>query len=172
MKIPRALILALSLALRAQDPPIEVNPNRPTFANPALTTQQGLAELEWGLQRSTFREGGSSFGTPALLKLGLVKDLELRLSAPAYLRLAPADNLLAEGPGDFNLAAQWCYLHDGMWGMDQAIQVAHTFPTASSTHGLGDGAPIDILTLLFSRDAGAYHIDVNLLESWIGLTPE
>ena len=92
MKIPCALILALSLALRAQDPPIEVNPNRPTFANPALTTQQGLAELEWGLQRSTFREGGSSFGTPTLLKLGLMKDLELRLSAPAYLRLAPADN--------------------------------------------------------------------------------
>ena len=172
MKIPCALILALSLALRAQDPPIEVNPNRPTFANPALTTQQGLAELEWGLQRSAFREGGSSFGTPTLLKLGLMKDLELRLSAPTYLRLAPTDNPSAEGSGDLNLGAQWCYLHDGLFGMDQAIQVAHTFPTASSAHGLGNGAPIDVLTLLFSRDAGPFHIDVNLLESWIGLTPE
>jgi hypothetical protein len=172
MKIPWTLILALSLTLRAQDPPIEVNPNRPTFANPALTTQPGLAELEWGLQRSTLRDEGHDFGTPTLLKLGLMKDLELRLSSPGYLRLAPAGDATVSGPGDLSLGVQWCYLHDGMFGMDQAIQVAHTFPTAPSAQGLGNGAPTDVLTLLFSRDAGAYHVDVNLLESWIGLPPE
>lgn len=169
MKIPAALFLALSLALWAEDPSIEVNPNRPTFANPALTTQPGLAELEWGLQRSSFREDGPSFGTPTLLKFGLVKDLELRLSTPGFLRLAPAGAPSASGLGDLNLGVQWCYLHDGLFGLDQAIQLAHTFPTAPSAQGLGNGAPIDILTLLFSRDAGSYHIDVNLLESWIGL---
>jgi len=36
MKIPWVLLLAVSLALRAEEPPIEVNPNRPTFATPAL----------------------------------------------------------------------------------------------------------------------------------------
>jgi hypothetical protein len=172
MRIPLALCLVLSGLLRAEEPPIEVNPNRPTFANPALTTQSGVAELEWGLQRSAFREDGPSFGTPTLLKLGLEKDLELRLSCPGYLRLEPAGAPAASGWGDFNLAVQWCYLHDGLFGMDQAIQVAHTFPTASSAQGLGNGASSDTLTLLFSRDAGLYHIDVNLLESWIGLTPD
>lgn len=171
MKHTWLLLLACSLALRAEDPPIEVNPNRPTFTNPALTTQPGLVELEWGLQRSAFREGGSSFGTPTLLKLGLVKDLELRLFAPTYLRLAPTNGPSAVGSGDFNLAVQWCYLHDGLFGLDQAVQVAHTFATAPSAAGLGNGAPIDTLTLLFSRDAGPYHVDVNLLESWIGLSP-
>lgn len=127
MKIPWVLLLTLSFTLRAEDPPIEVNPNRPTFANPALTTQPGVAELEWGLQRSTFRDDGPSFGTPTLLKLGLVKDLELRLSCPGYLRLEPAGAPAASGLGDFNLAVQWCYLHDGLFGTDQAIQVAHTF---------------------------------------------
>jgi hypothetical protein len=165
------LCLLLSLPLRAEDPPIEVNPNRPTFANPALTTQPGLAELEWGVQRSTLREGGTDFGTPTLLKLGLEKDLEFRLSTPGYLRLTPAGTTAASGPGDLSLGVQWCYLHDGLFGTDQAMQVTHTFPTAPSALGLGNGAPIDILTLLFSRDAGPYHIDVNLLESWIGLTP-
>ncbi len=177
MKIPRtslpalslALSMALAPALRAEEPPaIEVNPNRPTFANPALTTQPGLAELEWGLQQSHLREDGPSFGTPTLLKLGLAKDVELRLSCPGYLRLEPSGAPAAGGFGDFNLAAQWCYLHDGLFGTDQAIQVAHTFPTAPASQGLGNGAPIDTLTLLFSRDAGNYHIDVNLLESWIG----
>lgn len=172
MKLPWSLFLVLSLTVRAEDPPIEVNPNRPTFANPALTTQPGLAELEWGLQRSTFRDDGPSFGTPSLLKLGLAKDLELRLSSPGYLRLAPAGDPPVSGLGDLNLGVQWCYLHDGLFGMDQAIQVAHTFPTASPSQGLGNGAPIDILTLLFSRDVGPYHIDVNLLESWISLAPD
>jgi hypothetical protein len=172
MKIPLTLCLTLSLGLRAEDPPIEVNPNRPTFATPANTTQAGVAELEWGLQRSALREDGSTFGTPTLLKLGLVKDLEFRIATPGFLRLAPAGDPAVSGLGDLSLGVQWCYLHDGLFGTDQAIQVAHTFPTAPSAQGLGNGAPIDTLTLIFSRDAGPYHIDVNLLESWIGLTPD
>jgi hypothetical protein len=167
-----ALILLLALGLRAEDVPIEVNPNRPTFATPANTTQAGVAELEWGLQRSTLRDDSTSFGTPTLLKFGLVKDFELRLGSPGFLRLAPAGDVATSGLGDLSLGVQWCYLHDGLFGTDQAVQVAHTFPTASASQGLGNGAPIDILTLIFSKDAGPFHIDVNLLESWIGLTPD
>src|SRR5476651_553376 len=103
MKNPSlAFLLLLALGLQAQDAPIEVNPNRPTFATPAATTQPGVAELEWGLQRSTFRDEGTSFSTPTLLKLGLVKDFELRLAAPTYLRLAPTDGPAVTGMGDFN----------------------------------------------------------------------
>ena len=165
------LLITAALALQAQDAPIEVNPNRPTFATPAATTQSGVAELEWGLQRSVFRDEDSSFETPTLLKLGLVKDLEIRLAAPTYMRLAPAGGPVSTGAGDFNLGMQWCYLHDGLFGLDQAVQWAHTFPTAPSAQGLGGGAPSDTLTLLFSKDMGPYHLDVNLLESWIGLAP-
>jgi hypothetical protein len=172
MKRTWLLLLASSLALRAEDAPMEVNPNRPTFANPANTTQAGVAELEWGLQRSILRDDSSSFGTPTLLKLGLVKDLELRLGTPGFLRLAPAGDATTSGPGDLSLGLQWCYRHDGLFGMDQAIQVTHTFPTAAASQGLGNGAPIDALTLIFSKDAGPFHVDVNLLETWIGLTPD
>lgn len=172
MKRTWLLLLACSLALRAEDAPIEVNPNRPTFATPANTTQPGVAELEWGLQRSTLRDDSTSLGTPTLLKFGLMKDLELRLGSPGFLRLAPTGDATASGLGDLSLGVQWCYLHDGLFGMDQALQVAHTFPTALSANGLGNGAPIDALTLIFSKDAGAFHVDVNLLESWIGLTPD
>ncbi|NWJ42197.1 MAG: transporter [Geothrix sp.] len=172
MRTPLALSLLLSVPLWAEEPSIEVNPNRPTFATPAATTQSGVAELEWGLQRSTLRDDGTTFGTPTLLKFGLIKDLELRLSTPGFLRLAPVGDPTASGLGDLSLGAQWCYLHDGLFGMDQAVQLAHTFPTAPSSQGLGNGAPIDTLTLIFSRDAGPYHVDVNLLESWIGLAPD
>ena len=167
-----ALLLLLTLNLQAQEVPIEVNPNRPTFATPAATTQPGMAELEWGLQRSRLRDEGTAFGTPTLLKFGLVKDLEFRIASPGFLRLAPVGDATTSGLGDLSLGAQWCYLHEGLFGTDQAIQVAHTFPTAPSANGLGNGAPIDTLTLIFSKDAGPFHIDVNLLESWIGLTPD
>ncbi len=172
MKRTCLLLLACALVLRAEDPPIEVNPNRPTFATPANTTQAGAAELEWGLQRSTLRDDSTNFGTPTLLKFGLMKDLELRLGTPGFLRLVPTGEATTSGLGDLSLGAQWCYLHEGLFGMDQALQVAHTFPTASASRGLGNGAPIDTLTLIFSKDAGPFHIDVNLLESWIGLAPD
>jgi hypothetical protein len=172
MKIRSALFLTLTLTLQAEDPSIEVNPNRPTFATPAATTQFGVAELEWGLQRSALRDDGTTFGTPTLLKFGLLKDLELRLGSPGLLHLAPSGDAAVTGLGDGTLGVQWCYLHDGLFGMDQAIQLTHTFPTAPSSRGLGNGAPIDTLTLIFSRDAGPYHLDVNLLESRIGLAPD
>ncbi|HJW43870.1 MAG TPA: hypothetical protein VJ463_05415 [Geothrix sp.] len=164
------LVLAIIAArpLQAQEPPIEVNPNRPTFANPALTTQPGQLELEWGGLRTGFRDDSSTLGTPTLLKAGLRKDLELRLTTPGFQRLSAPGEATASGPGDLNLGVQWCYLHEGLFGMDQAVQVNHTFPTASAAQGLGSGAPADGLLLLFSRDLGPHHLDVNLLETWLG----
>lgn len=168
MRLRLLMCLGLACVLRAGDPPIEVNPNRPTFANPALTTQAGVAELEWGGQWSEQRDDSSSFGTPTLLKLGLMKDLELRLATPGYLRLAAPGTEAVSGPGDTNLGVQWCYRHEGILGLDLAIQVNHTFPTANAALGLGSGAPSDGLLLLFSRDMGPYHLDANLLETWMG----
>src|SRR5438552_12568038 len=76
-----SLFLAASLA--AEEPPIQVNPNRPTFATPALTTQDGVAELEIGLQRSAARDTERLSFTPYLLKVGLLKSVELRVAATA-----------------------------------------------------------------------------------------
>jgi hypothetical protein len=151
---------------------MEVNPNRPTFATPALTTRSGQAELEWGGQQTRMRDDSRDFGTPTLIKLGLMKDLELRLGSPGYLQLSAPDTETISGFGDVNLAVQWCYLHDGLFAMDQAVQVNHTFATANAGKGLGNGAPSDSLMLLFSRDLGAHHLDMNLLETWIGRPPQ
>ena len=171
MRLRLLICLLLACLLRAQDPPLVVNPNRPTFATPALTTQSGQIELEWGGQQSRYRDDRTAFGTPTLLKIGWAKDLEFRLATPGFQRLTTPGTEPVSGPGDTNLGVQWCYRHDGLFGMDQAIQINHTFPTASYAKGLGAGAPGDGLILLFSRDAGAYHLDVNVLESWLGRPP-
>ena len=160
------LFMAASLALSAQDP-ITVNPNRPSFSTPSLTTQEGVAEVEWGVQHSKLPEGLWSQGTPALLKLGLVPDFELRISSNGYLRQQVPGQELSTGLGDLSLATQWCYTHHGLFGMDQAVQLSHKFPVAAQ--GLGSGQADDTLALFSSRDLpGDNHIDVNFLQNWLG----
>ena len=166
--VAAGLALCLPAALAAEEPPIQVNPNRPTYATPALTTQAGVAELEIGVQRSAARDLERLSFTPFLLKMGLVKDLELRVGGNGFLWQTPAAAPAATGLGDTTLGAQWCYLRNGPLGVDQAVQLTLKLPTASAARGLGSGEPDETLMLLFSRDLGPFHADANLLSTWLG----
>lgn len=161
-------MLLLPAGLGADDAPIQVNPNRPTFATPALTTQAGAAELEFGLERSLARgEGGSSF-SPFLLKLGLLKHLELRLGGNGLLHQTQPGSPAATGLGDTTVGAQWCFLPNGPAGVDEAVQLTFKLPTASAGLGLGSGEADRTLMLLLSRDLGPFHADTNVLATWLG----
>jgi hypothetical protein len=172
LALPVILAATYGNALLAQNPPIQVNPNRPSFASPALTTQFGVAELEWGVQQSYLHYQSTAFTTPTLLKLGLEKDFELRIGGNGFTRLGYPQEPSVSGLADLTVGLQWCYLHDGLLGTDQAIEVTHKFATASDRNGLGSGAADDTVVLLFSRDLAGNHIDVNVLYSWLGKTPE
>ncbi len=161
--------LVLAGAAAAQDAPIEVNPNRPTFATPARTTQFGVAELEWGVARSTLRGNGSAFLTPTLLKLGVADDLEVRISSNGWLHLAAPGAPAVSGAADVALGAQWCFVRGGPLGFDDAVQLTHKFPTADTDEGLGSGVADDTLALFASRDVGESHVDLNVLETRQGV---
>lgn len=166
------IVMGLSLvhpsAATAADPPIEVNPNRPTFATPAQTTQIGVAELELGIQHSDFRDQSGLFWSPYLLKMGLLSNVEIRVGGTGVLRQAEATSPAVTGFGDITVGAQWRYLRQGPLGFDDAVQVTLKIPSASATKGLGSGESDETLMLLFSRDLGAFHSDLNLLETWLG----
>jgi hypothetical protein len=170
-RLPSLLIPLVACLAAAQEAPIEVNPNRPTFATPALTTQFGVAELEFGVQQSFLHLGRTAFSSPTLLKLGMARDFEVRVSSNGYLAYGSPDSPSVSGPADVALGVQWCYLHDGLFGMDQAIQITHKFATASAKEGLGSGAADDTVGLFFSRDIGTNHLDVNVLNTWLGRRP-
>ena len=159
---------ALASCLGAEEPPIQVNPNRPTFATPASTTQIGGVELEFGLEQVLLRGGSGLFFSPFLLKLGVLKRLELRLGGNGLLHLTPPRVSSATGFGDITLGAQWFYLRGGPLGVDQAVQIDWKLPTASVRHGLGSGEADRALILILSRDVGAFHVDANLQETWLG----
>jgi len=157
-----ALLFAVTPPLFADDTPIQVNPNRPTFSTPALTTQSGLVELEFGLAHSVLQVGDID-STPYLLKLGVLKRLELRIGGNGLLHATQPGEPAATGFGDLQLGAQWTFLPNGPLGVDEAVQVTWKVPTARSSNGLGSGQPDVFLMLMFSRDIGAFHADLNFL---------
>ncbi|HET6330743.1 MAG TPA: hypothetical protein VFF76_08150 [Holophagaceae bacterium] len=167
MKRAFAVLLALPLAAQDADA-ITVNPNRPTFATPARTTQAGVLELEAGLQRSLFRDGSRSDFEPFLLKFGQEARLEWRLGWNGYLTQTAPDGSRAQGFSDPSFGFQWHPLDQDKLGFDGAIGLFHKFATANAAQGLGSGKADDTLILLASKDAGPIHVDVNLLHGWIG----
>jgi hypothetical protein len=166
------LWLAIPLTARAivaQPAPIEVNPGRPTFATPARTTQLGVAELEFGVQDSFLRNETTAFTSPTLLKLGLARDFDLRISTDGLVHQIDPHGSYASGLTDIALGAQWCFSHRGPLASDVAVQVTRTFPSASARRGIGTGAADTTAALFFSRDLGPNHVDINFLYTWVGL---
>ncbi|HJW08086.1 MAG TPA: hypothetical protein VJ483_00530, partial [Holophagaceae bacterium] len=146
--------------LGAQD--IAVNPNRPSFANPATVTMPGVAELEFGLQRTLFSDDSRSDYQPTLLKLGLTSDLELRFGWNGWTRNEDASGAAVTGATDPSLGFTWRLLRQDAFGADVALTYAHKLPRASVRKGIGSGAPDDTAGLLFSKDFGALHADLNV----------
>lgn len=167
MKRLLAALLALPLAAQDADA-ITVNPNRPTFATPARTTQAGVLELEAGLQRSLFRDGSRSDFEALLFKLGQSARFEWRLGWNGYLIQTAPDGSRAQGFSDPALGFQWHPLDQDRLGFDGALGFFHKFAAANAAQGLGSGRADDTLVLLASKDLGALHVDVNLLRGWIG----
>ena len=166
-----ALLGFLCLSLAAQDKAsdeITVNPNRPSFANPATTTMPGVAELEFGLQRTLYPDSSRSDFQPTLLKLGITADFELRIGWNGIARNTDPLGESQSGPSDPNLGFTWRFLRQDAVGADLAFSYAHKFPRASIEKGIGSGAADDTLVFLASKDFGKLHADFNLLETWVG----
>lgn len=165
----RGVLLLLALPLAAQDPDaITVNPNRPTFATPSRTTQEGVLELEAGLQRAEFKDGSRAEFQPILLKLGQTARFEWRLGWNGHLAETAPDGSRVEGFSDPTFGFQWHPVDQDRAGVDAAIGYFHKFAAANAAEGLGSGRADDTLVLLASKDFGPLHLDVNWLHGWIG----
>jgi len=166
-----SLLSLLCLSLSGQDKvpaEITVNPNRPSFANPATTTMPGVAELEFGLQRTLFPDSSRGEFQSVLVKLGITEDFELRLGWNGFARSLDPRGDAQSGPTDPNLGFTWRFLRQDSVGADLALSYAHKFPRASVEKGIGSGAADDALVFLASKDFGKLHADFNVLQTWVG----
>ncbi|MDE3245068.1 MAG: transporter [Acidobacteriota bacterium] len=162
-------LMCLSLSAQDKAPDeLAVNPNRPSFANPATTTMPGVAELEFGLQRTLFADSSRSDFQSTLLKLGITEDFEVRIGWNGITRNTDPSGESQSGPSDPNLGFTWRFARQDALGADLALSYAHKFPRASVEKGIGSGAADDSLVFLASKDFGKLHADFNVLQTWVG----
>lgn len=131
-------------------------PNRPTVSTPAQPVQPGVLETEWGLDAS-----GSEQDINGLLKFGLNKNFELRLTNDPFL----ADSG-THGVGDTGAGFKYRFTQDSGRQPSIAFMYMAKLPTAGSV--LGSGELDHTFTLLVSKDLGKHHFDFNIVANLLG----
>lgn len=131
-------------------------PNRPTFASTAETVQRGVFEVEYGFEAAKGHQNING-----LLKWGVFKNLELWfLNNPIQRDAGVA------GMGDSGAGFKFAMIPQKKAIPKIAVLYVATLPTA--TAGLGAGASGHSVQLLFSKDLGKHHIDINEGVQFVG----
>jgi hypothetical protein len=146
-----AIVLSLvSATARADD--VRVLPCRPTVTCTAELSDPGTVELELGYQWR--REAGDTQTTPFLLKLPLAHWLEVQVDGNGYTA-APG----ARYVDDAVVGAKLHLLDQDSWWPALAVTASAAIPGHD---------PFEVIaTVHASKDAGRYHVDVNIgLDAW------
>jgi hypothetical protein len=175
-KISIVALLFFALPARAQfprhqtgcyDDKVQVNPNRPTVANPADITQYGALELEYGWDHGWPPTGQRFSDAGGLLKFGLLCDVEIRWTTTTFLSQTDSSGT-QRGFGDNWLGPQIRFVHQSAHVPAIAFSYAVKIPSASATKGLGSGRVDHQFTLLASKDILGVHFDANATAFLIG----
>jgi Putative MetA-pathway of phenol degradation len=147
--------------------PIQNNPNRPTVANPADTTQYGVLELEYGWDHGWPGAGQRFTDAGGLLKFGMLCDVELRWTTTTFLSQTDSSGTQS-GFGDNWFGPQIRIYKQTRRVPSIAFSYAVKIPSASMARGLGSGRVDHEITLLFSKDVLGVHFDLNASEFFLG----
>jgi hypothetical protein len=158
--------LGLSAAALAQCPGqdlshIVANPNRPTISDPADITQYGVAEVEYGINRTWDRGATHSTVAEGLYKLAVLCDLEIRWTQDAFVRQAIPGQAAVHGMGDNWVGAQWRVYHQSPRVPTISLRYEVKVPGASERLGLGSGQVDHAFTFMASKDIKTTHFDFN-----------
>lgn len=137
---------------------IEAVPNRPTFSTTAETAQKGVFEIEYGFELAHGHQNING-----LLKLGVVKNLELRFANNPIVR----EGGIA-GFGDSGAGFKYRFLQEKRHL--PTISLLYTLAIPTATAELGSGAAGHSAGFLFSKDFGEHHLDFNETIQWLRRT--
>jgi hypothetical protein len=126
-------------------------PNRPTFSTTAESVQRGVLEIEYGFEAA---DGHQNIN--GLIKFGVSKDLELRFANNIFERDAGIS-----GVGDSGAGFKYRVLSQSKEGLWPTFSILYTAAIPTSTGTPGIGAVDHDVDLLFSKDLGKHHVDVN-----------
>lgn len=133
--------------------------DRPDFTESALAVPVGRLQVEAGFTFSTDDDSDSDLWTvpEALLRLGLIKDVELRLGLPsiAFLDNGRSD----EGFTDSSIGAKWRFLEGAGSTPDMAIIGQLSIPTGEDPFGQDGVHPGAIV-------AAGWDLDDQMGDGW------
>lgn len=151
------LVVAAPLHLAAQSvDPHAVQPERPTVATHAGTVAPGWLEIETGLELDRLPNGANAAGVPTVLKLGVVRRVQLGIGLPL---VAPTGAAL--GAGDVTVGIKWRLLENAGPLGEFAVLPTLKLPTGSESAGRGTGTTDVSLLLISSHASGAVAMDLN-----------
>jgi len=152
----RAPLPAAAQAAPQNQTTITAVPNRPTFSTTAETVQTGVFEVEYGLEAAAGHQNING-----LLKLGLVKNLELRFANNPVERDGGTAAL-----GDSAVGFKYRFTKDG--GVLPTLSFLYTATLPTAGDGLGASALNHSVGILVSKDFGKHHVDFNENAEWRG----
>lgn len=145
-------------------------PYRPTVSTPATLTAPGWLESEFGglyLQHRHVEEGGDRrTSLPYTLKYAFTDDWGVRIGGEALAHVNHGDGSRDTGFGDTSLVAKRRFAVNPSSAF--GLEVGATFPTARPALQTGSGKTDWSLNGIYSADIGAWHGDVNLLNTRLG----
>ncbi len=142
--------------------PISV-PSRPTVTSATDTTECGVVELEYGLERQWPGNAANRDDFSGGLRLGLTNNLDFHWSSGVFVHLANGDGDRT-GFGDAWLGMKYRFLGQAKVRPSLGVFYQAKVPSASAALGLGSGKVDHSIAFLASKDIGKLHFDFNVIQ--------
>jgi len=137
-------------------------PSRPTVTNSTETTQCGVAELEYGLERQWPGNGTNRDDLTGGLRFGILPNLDFHWSSADFLHVMDA-NGDRTGFGDTWLGAKYRFLNQSKFRPSLGFFYQVKVPSGSVVKGLGSGQVDHSFAFLISKDIRRIHFDFNAI---------
>jgi hypothetical protein len=142
-------------------------PSRPTVSNATDTTQCGVAELEYGLERIGLHSGTHQSDVSGGLRLGLTPRLDLHWASADFLSMV-SPGAVHSGFGDSWLGLKYRFSRQRKYVPSFGAFYQAKVPSADDRNGMGTGQVDHAISFLASKDFGRVHLDFNVIELLAG----
>jgi hypothetical protein len=148
------------------DPRVISVPSRPTVSNGAETTQCGVVEMEYGLEREWPTDALHRDDLTGGLRLGLTPKIDLHWSSADFLHVSDSSGSRTAF-GDTWLGAKYHFLKQSKTLPDLAFFYQIKIP-AGDVPAISSGKVDHSFSFLVSKDVKALHVDFNVIELLAG----
>ena len=155
----------IALAQPALQEQPSVTPYRPSVSAPAALSAPGWLEIEAGLLHARGPGGARRGSLPYTLKLAFSEDWGIRLGGDAWVTQRDEAGQGLRGAGDSVVVLK------RRFGIDElsafGLEAGATLPTGRT--GISAEKSDYSINAIYSADLGAYHADLNIASTRIGL---